>query len=151
MRELNLCFEGPPSANGLPGIHHVMARAIKPFYRYKTKRVIKLTVRQGGIRMGCPLNWAWKRNWALPKEDIAKRFPEAYNEACRKAVMRYTDVWNRLTERAGYWVDMDHPYITYEPKVHGNRMVAFETDLRPRAFGTRYTIQPYSPKSRDGA
>ncbi len=145
-------FEGPPSANGMPGIHHVMSRAIKDlFCRYKTQKGYKVDRKAGWDTHGLPIELGVEKELGITKEDIGKTISvEEYNAACRKAVMRYTDVWNNLTERVGYWVDMDHPYITYEPKymetVWWLLKEIYEKDLLYKG----YTIQPYSPKAGTG-
>lgn len=111
-------FEGPPSANGLPGIHHVMARAIKDlFCRYKTLKGYQVKRKAGWDTHGLPVELGVEKELGITKEDIGKKITiEEYNNACKEAVMRYTDVWNNLTRQMGYWVDMDNPYITYENK-----------------------------------
>ncbi|MDC7995114.1 isoleucine--tRNA ligase [Altibacter sp. HG106] len=145
-------FEGPPSANGLPGIHHVMARAIKDiFCRYKTQKGFKVDRKAGWDTHGLPIELGVEKELGITKEDIGKKISvEAYNEACRKAVMRYTDVWNRVTEEYGYWVDMSDPYVTYKSKymetVWWLLKQIFEKDLLYKG----YTIQPYSPKAGTG-
>ncbi|MEY3599248.1 MAG: Isoleucyl-tRNA synthetase [Bacteroidota bacterium] len=111
-------FEGPPSANGMPGIHHVMARTIKDIFpRYKTMKGFQVLRKAGWDTHGLPIELGVEKELGITKEDIGTKISVTeYNEACRKAVMRYTDVWNELTQQVGYWVDMDHPYVTYEPK-----------------------------------
>ena len=111
-------FEGPPSANGLPGIHHVMARTIKDiFCRYKTQKGYQVKRKAGWDTHGLPVELGVEKELGITKEDIGRKITiEEYNEACKKAVMKYTDVWNNLTKRIGYWVDMDNPYITYKSK-----------------------------------
>ena len=111
-------FEGPPSANGLPGVHHVLARAIKDIFpRYKTMKGFQVKRKAGWDTHGLPIELGVEKALGITKEDIGKTISvEDYNEACRKSVMRYTDIWNDLTEKMGYWVDMDDPYITYKPK-----------------------------------
>ena len=111
-------YEGPPSANGLPGVHHVLARAIKDIFpRYKTMKGFQVKRKAGWDTHGLPIELGVEKELGITKEDIGKTISvEDYNAACRKAVMRYTDVWNELTQEMGYWVDMDDPYITYEPK-----------------------------------
>ena len=111
-------FEGPPSANGMPGIHHVMARAIKDiFCRYKTLKGFKVERKAGWDTHGLPVELGVEKDLQISKEDIGSKISiEEYNDACKKAVMKYTDVWNELTQRIGYWVDMDNPYITYKSK-----------------------------------
>ncbi|KAA3618864.1 MAG: isoleucine--tRNA ligase, partial [Flavobacterium sp.] len=145
-------FEGPPSANGLPGIHHVMARAIKDiFCRYKTQKGYKVDRKAGWDTHGLPIELGVEKELGITKEDIGKKISvEAYNEACKKAVMRYTDVWNKVTESYGYWVDMDDPYITYKSKymetVWWILRQIWDKDLLYKG----YTIQPYSPKAGTG-
>ena len=111
-------FEGPPSANGLPGVHHVLARAIKDIFpRYKTMKGFQVKRKAGWDTHGLPIELGVEKELGITKEDIGKTISiEAYNDACRKAVMRYTDVWNELTQKMGYWVNMEDPYITYHPK-----------------------------------
>ena len=111
-------YEGPPSANGLPGIHHVMARAIKDiFCRYKTQKGFQVKRKAGWDTHGLPVELGVEKELGITKEDIGKKISvEDYNKACREAVMRYTDVWNDLTKKMGYWVDMENPYVTYENK-----------------------------------
>ena len=111
-------YEGPPSANGLPGIHHVMARAIKDiFCRYKTQKGFQVKRKAGWDTHGLPVELGVEKELGITKEDIGKTISvEEYNQKCREAVMRYTDVWNNLTQKMGYWVDMDDPYVTYENK-----------------------------------
>ncbi|MEO8773098.1 MAG: class I tRNA ligase family protein, partial [Gelidibacter sp.] len=111
-------FEGPPSANGLPGVHHVLARAIKDIFpRYKTMKGFQVKRKAGWDTHGLPIELGVEKELGITKEDIGKTISvEDYNAACRKAVMCYTDAWNNLTEKMGYWVDMKDPYITYEPK-----------------------------------
>ena len=108
-------FEGPPSANGLPGIHHVMARAIKDiFCRYKTQKGFKVDRKAGWDTHGLPIELGVEKELGITKEDIGNKISvEDYNAAWRNAVMRYTDVWNQVTESYGYWVDMEDPYVTY--------------------------------------
>ena len=111
-------FEGPPSANGVPGIHHVMARSIKDiFCRYKTQKGFQVKRKAGWDTHGLPVELGVEKELGITKEDIGKKISvEDYNKACKEAVMRYTDIWNDLTEKIGYWVDMEDPYITYKPK-----------------------------------
>jgi isoleucyl-tRNA synthetase len=145
-------FEGPPSANGLPGIHHVMARAIKDiFCRYKTQKGFQVKRKAGWDTHGLPVELGTEKELGITKEDIGKKISvEEYNEACKRTVMRYTDVWNDLTEKMGYWVDMDHPYITYKSKymetVWWLLKQIYDKDLMYKG----YTIQPYSPKAGTG-
>lgn len=145
-------FEGPPSANGLPGIHHVMARAIKDiFCRYKTQKGYKVARKAGWDTHGLPIELGVEKELGITKEDIGKKISvEAYNEACRKAVMRYTDVWNKVTEEYGYWVDMDDPYITYKPKYMESVWWLLKQIYDKGLLYKGYTIQPYSPKAGTG-
>jgi len=145
-------FEGPPSANGLPGIHHVMARAIKDiFCRYKTQKGFKVDRKAGWDTHGLPIELGVEKELGITKEDIGKTISvEDYNAACRKAVMRYTDVWNQLTERAGYWVDMEDPYITYNPKYMETVWWLLKNIYNKNLLYKGYTIQPYSPKAGTG-
>lgn len=111
-------FEGPPSANGMPGIHHVMARSIKDiFCRFQTLKGFQVKRKAGWDTHGLPVELGVEKELGISKEDIGTKISvEDYNKACRETVMRYTDVWNKLTEKMGYWVDMEDPYITYESK-----------------------------------
>ncbi|MAN59040.1 MAG: isoleucine--tRNA ligase [Flavobacteriaceae bacterium] len=145
-------FEGPPSANGLPGIHHVMARAIKDiFCRYKTQKGFKVDRKAGWDTHGLPIELGVEKELGITKEDIGTKISvEAYNEACRKAVMRYTDVWNKVTEEYGYWVDMDDPYVTYQPKYMETVWWLLKEIYDKGLMYKGYTIQPYSPKAGTG-
>ncbi|WP_310993278.1 isoleucine--tRNA ligase [Aequorivita marina] len=145
-------FEGPPSANGLPGIHHVMARAIKDiFCRYKTQKGFKVDRKAGWDTHGLPIELGVEKELGITKEDIGKKISvEEYNAACKKAVMRYTDVWNNLTERAGYWVDMETPYVTYESKYMETVWWLLKEIYNKDLIYKGYTIQPYSPKAGTG-
>ncbi|GGK23793.1 isoleucine--tRNA ligase [Yeosuana aromativorans] len=145
-------FEGPPSANGLPGIHHVMARAIKDiFCRYKTQKGYQVKRKAGWDTHGLPIELGVEKELGITKEDIGKTISvEDYNAACRKAVMRYTDIWNDLTEKMGYWVDMDDPYITYEPKYMESVWWLLKQIYDKNLLYKGYTIQPYSPKAGTG-
>lgn len=109
-------YEGPPSANGLPGIHHVMARAIKDlFCRYHTMKGERVERKGGWDTHGLPIELSVEKELGITKEDIGKKISiDDYNHACRKTVLRYKDQWDELTRRIGYWVDLEHPYITYE-------------------------------------
>ncbi|HAT63184.1 MAG TPA: isoleucine--tRNA ligase, partial [Flavobacteriaceae bacterium] len=145
-------FEGPPSANGLPGIHHVMARAIKDiFCRYKTQKGFKVDRKAGWDTHGLPIELGVEKELGITKEDIGVKISvEEYNAACRKAVMRYTDVWNKVTESYGYWVDMDDPYITYDPKYMESVWWLLKQIYNKDLLYKGYTIQPYSPKAGTG-
>ncbi|RXP61358.1 isoleucine--tRNA ligase [Lutibacter sp. HS1-25] len=145
-------FEGPPSANGLPGIHHVMARAIKDiFCRYKTLQGFQVKRKAGWDTHGLPIELGVEKELGITKEDIGTKITvEEYNEACKKAVMRYTDVWNDLTKRVGYWVDMEDPYVTYKPKYMETVWWLLAEMYKKGLIYKGYTIQPYSPKAGTG-
>ncbi|WP_026714826.1 isoleucine--tRNA ligase [Flavobacterium daejeonense] len=145
-------FEGPPSANGLPGIHHVMARAIKDiFCRYKTQKGFQVKRKAGWDTHGLPVELGTEAALGITKEDIGKSISVAeYNEACKKTVMRYTDVWNDLTEKMGYWVDMEDPYVTYKPKYMESVWWLLKQIYNKDLMYKGYTIQPYSPKAGTG-
>ncbi|MFD1614577.1 isoleucine--tRNA ligase [Gelatiniphilus marinus] len=145
-------YEGPPSANGLPGVHHVLARAIKDIFpRYKTMKGYQVKRKAGWDTHGLPIELGVEKELGITKEDIGKTISvEDYNAACRKAVMRYTDVWNDLTEKMGYWVDMDDPYITYEPKYMESVWWLLKQIYNKNLIYKGYTIQPYSPKAGTG-
>jgi len=145
-------FEGPPSANGLPGIHHVMGRTIKDiFCRYKTLQGYRVARKAGWDTHGLPIELGVEKELGITKEDIGQKISvEAYNEACKKAVMRYTDVWNDLTRKVGYWVDMNDPYVTYEPKYMETVWWLLSQLYQKGLIYKGYTIQPYSPKAGTG-
>jgi isoleucyl-tRNA synthetase len=145
-------YEGPPSANGLPGIHHVMARAIKDiFCRYKTLQGFQVKRKAGWDTHGLPIELGVEKSLGIKKEDIGTKITvEGYNQACREDVMKYTDKWEQVTDLMGYWVDMQHPYITYDNKyietVWWLLGQLYEKDLIYKGF----TIQPYSPAAGTG-
>jgi len=145
-------FEGPPSANGLPGVHHVLARAIKDIFpRYKTMKGYQVKRKAGWDTHGLPIELGVEKELGITKEDIGKTISvEDYNAACRKAVMRYTDVWNDLTQKMGYWVDMDNPYVTYDPKYMESVWWLLKEIYSKKLMYKGYTIQPYSPKAGTG-
>ncbi|MBB4119342.1 isoleucyl-tRNA synthetase [Mesonia hippocampi] len=145
-------FEGPPSANGLPGIHHVMARSIKDiFCRYKTQKGFQVKRKAGWDTHGLPVELGVEKELGITKEDIGSKISiEAYNKACKTAVMRYTDIWKDLTEKMGYWVDLDHPYITYKPKYMESVWYLLSEIYKKGLIYKGYTIQPYSPKAGTG-
>ena len=145
-------FEGPPSANGLPGVHHVLARAIKDIFpRYKTMKGYQVKRKAGWDTHGLPIELGVEKELGITKEDIGTKISvEDYNSACRKAVMRYTDIWNDLTEKMGYWVDMDDPYVTYEPKYMESVWWLLQQIYNKDLLYKGYTIQPYSPKAGTG-
>ncbi len=145
-------YEGPPSANGLPGIHHVMARAIKDtICRYKTLQGYEVKRKAGWDTHGLPVELGVEKSMGITKEDIGVKISvEDYNAACRKDVMKYTDVWEDLTRHMGYWIDMDNPYVTYD-----NRYIETLWWLLKELYGKGllyegYTIQPYSPAAGTG-
>ena len=145
-------YEGPPSANGLPGIHHVMSRAIKDiFCRYKTQKGFQVKRKAGWDTHGLPIELGVEKELGITKEDIGKTISvEEYNAACKKAVMRYTDVWNDLTQKMGYWVNMDDPYITYKPKYMESVWWLLKQIYNKNLLYKGYSIQPYSPKAGTG-
>ena len=151
-KEAFVFFEGPPSANGLPGIHHVMARAIKDiFCRYKTQKGYQVKRKAGWDTHGLPVELGVEKELGITKEDIGTKISvEKYNEACKNAVMRYTDVWNDLTEKIGYWVDMEDPYVTYKSKYMETVWWLLSEIYKKDLIYKGYTIQPYSPKAGTG-
>ena len=145
-------YEGPPSANGMPGIHHVMARTIKDIIcRYKTQQGYQVHRKAGWDTHGLPVELGVEKTLGIIKEDIGKKITvEEYNRRCREDVMKYTDVWSRLTRQMGYWVNLDDPYITYD-----NKYIETLWHLLKRLFDKGllykgYTIQPYSPAAGTG-
>ena len=145
-------YEGPPSANGMPGIHHVMARALKDiFCRYQTQNGKQVFRKAGWDTHGLPVELGVEKELGITKEDIGKKISiEDYNKACREAVMRYTDVWNHLTEKIGYWVDLEDPYITYKSKYMETVWWLLKQLYNKDLLYKGYTIQPYSPKAGTG-
>jgi isoleucyl-tRNA synthetase len=145
-------YEGPPSANGMPGIHHVMARALKDiFCRYQTQNGKQVFRKAGWDTHGLPVELGVEKELGITKEDIGKKISiEDYNKACREAVMRYTDVWNELTEKIGYWVDLEDPYITYKSKYMETVWWLLKQLYSKELLYKGYTIQPYSPKAGTG-
>ena len=145
-------FEGPPSANGLHGIHHVMGRTIKDiFCRYKTMQGYQVKRKAGWDTHGLPIELGVERELGITKEDIGKKISiEDYNIACKKAVMRYTDIWEELTRKMGHWVDMHDPYVTYEPKYMETLWWLLKRLYTKGLLYKGYTIQPYSPKAGTG-
>ncbi len=145
-------YEGPPSANGMPGIHHVMARAIKDiFCRYKTLKGYQVKRKGGWDTHGLPIELAVEKALGITKDDIGKKISvKDYNDACRKEVMRYTDIWNDLTEKMGYWVDLENPYITYKNEYIESLWWILKEFHTKGLLYKGYTVQPYSPKSGTG-
>ncbi|MDX1350731.1 MAG: class I tRNA ligase family protein, partial [Putridiphycobacter sp.] len=138
--------EGPPSANGLPGIHHVLSRSIKDiFCRYKTLKGFEVKRKAGWDTHGLPVELKVEKELGISKEDIGTKISiEDYNNACKKTVMEFTDIWNNLTERIGYWVDMDNPYVTYESKYMESVWWILGQMWDKNLLYKGYTIQPYS-------
>lgn len=145
-------YEGPPSANGIPGIHHVMARTIKDiFCRYKTQKGYQVKRKAGWDTHGLPVELSVEKELGITKEDIGTKITiEEYNQKCREAVMKYTDLWNKLTQEMGYWVDMDEPYITYQNKYIETVWWLLNNLYQKDLLYKGYTIQPYSPKAGTG-
>ncbi|MCF6350829.1 MAG: isoleucine--tRNA ligase [Flavobacteriaceae bacterium] len=145
-------YEGPPSANGLPGIHHVMGRTIKDiFCRYKTMQGFQVKRKAGWDTHGLPIELGVEKELGITKEDIGTKISvEAYNEACKKAVLRYTDIWEKLTKKMGHWVDMNAPYITYKSKYMETVWWLLKQFYNKDLLYKGYTIQPYSPKAGTG-
>ncbi len=145
-------YEGPPSANGLPGIHHVMGRALKDLYcRYRTQRGYLVERKAGWDTHGLPVELSVEKTLGITKEDIGKSVSiEEYNAECRKAVLRYSDEWRRLTERVGYWVDLDAPYVTCDSKYMETVWWLLERLHAGGYLYRGYTIQPYSPMAGSG-
>ena len=145
-------YEGPPSANGMPGIHHVMARTIKDIIcRYKTQQGFLVRRKAGWDTHGLPVELGVEKALGITKEDIGKKISvEDYNRACRADVMKFTDVWKRLTSRMGYWVNMDDPYITYDNKYIETLWWLLKQLYDKGLLYKGYTIQPYSPAAGTG-
>ena len=145
-------YEGPPSANGMPGIHHVMARTIKDiFCRYKTQKGYQVNRKAGWDTHGLPVELGVEKALGITKDAIGTSISvEEYNNACKEAVMKYTDVWNRLTQKMGYWVDMDDPYVTYTSKYMETVWWLIKQIHEKGLLYNGYTIQPYSPKAGTG-
>ena len=145
-------YEGPPSANGVPGIHHVMARTIKDiFCRYKTMKGFLVNRKAGWDTHGLPVELSVEKALGITKEDIGKKISVAeYNAACRKDVMKYTDPWEKLTREMGYWVDMTDPYITYDSRYIETLWYLLKEIYNKNLLYKGYTIQPYSPAAGTG-
>ncbi|MBB4035907.1 isoleucyl-tRNA synthetase [Dysgonomonas hofstadii] len=145
-------YEGPPSANGMPGIHHVMARAVKDiFCRYKTMKGFLVNRKAGWDTHGLPVELAVEKKLGITKEDIGKKITvEEYNNACRKEVMKYTGEWENLTRIMGYWVDMNNPYITYDSRYIETLWFLLKELYKKGYLYKGYTIQPYSPAAGTG-
>ena len=145
-------YEGPPSANGMPGIHHVMARSIKDiFCRYKTLKGFQVKRKGGWDTHGLPIELGVEKTLGITKDDIGKKISiDDYNQACRTEVMKFTDVWNDLTEKMGYWVDLTDPYITYKNEYIESLWWILSQLYNKGMLYKGYTVQPYSPKSGTG-
>ncbi len=145
-------YEGPPSANGTPGIHHVMARTIKDvFCRYKTQKGYLVHRKAGWDTHGLPVELGVEKKLGITKEDIGKKITiEEYNRQCREAVMEFTDIWEDLTRKMGYWVNMDDPYITYDNKFIETLWWLLKQLYDKGLLYKGYTIQPYSPAAGTG-
>ena len=145
-------YEGPPSANGMPGIHHVMARTIKDVVcRYKTQRGFLVHRKAGWDTHGLPVELGVEKKLGITKEDIGTKISiEEYNRTCRKEVMTYTDAWERLTRRMGYWIDMKDPYVTYDNKYIETLWHLLAELYKKGLLYKGYTIQPYSPAAGTG-
>ena len=145
-------YEGPPSANGMPGIHHVIARSIKDiFCRYKTMKGFKVNRKAGWDTHGLPVELGVEKALGITKEDIGKKISVAdYNAACRRDVMKFTKEWTDLTEKMGYWVDLEHPYITYDNRYIETLWYLLKELYKKGLLYKGYTIQPYSPAAGTG-
>ncbi len=145
-------YEGPPSANGHPGIHHVMGRTIKDtFLRYKTMQGYQVKRKAGWDTHGLPVELSVEKSLGITKEDIGKKISvDEYNKACRKNVMMYTSEWTELTNKMGYWVDLEHPYITYDNKYIETLWFLLKKLYNKGLLYKGYTIQPYSPAAGTG-
>ncbi|NLK57238.1 MAG: isoleucine--tRNA ligase [Bacteroidales bacterium] len=145
-------YEGPPSANGKPGIHHVMARAIKDiFCRYKTQKGFYVERKAGWDTHGLPIELAVEQSLGITKEDIGTKISvDEYNQACRKEVMKYKNLWDDLTVKMGYWVDLENPYITFENEYIETLWYLLAQMYKKGLLYKGYTIQPYSPAAGTG-
>ena len=145
-------YEGPPSANGLPGIHHVMARSIKDiFCRYKTQKGFQVKRKGGWDTHGLPIEISVEKTLGITKEDIGDKISiEDYNKACRHEVMKYKSVWDDLTRKMGYWVDLEHPYITFENSYIETCWYLLKELHKKNLLYKGYTIQPFSPAAGTG-
>src|SRR5680860_230677 len=139
-------YEGPPSANGMPGIHHVMARAIKDiFCRYKTMKGFRVHRKAGWDTHGLPVELSVEKALNITKEDIGKKITvEEYNQSCRTEVMKYTREWEELTRKMGYWVNMDDPYVTYDNRYIETVWWLLKQIYNKGLMYKGYSIQPYS-------
>ncbi|MBK5203186.1 MAG: class I tRNA ligase family protein, partial [Prolixibacteraceae bacterium] len=145
-------YEGPPSANGMPGIHHVVARTIKDiFCRYKTMKGFQVHRKAGWDTHGLPVELNVEKKLGITKDDIGKKISiKEYNSTCRKEVMKYTKEWEDLTKKMGYWVDTKNPYITYDNKYIETIWYLLSELYKKGLLYKGYTIQPYSPAAGTG-
>ena len=145
-------YDGPPSANGKPGIHHVMARTIKDvFCRYKAQRGYHVDRKAGWDTHGLPVELGVEKNLGITKEDIGKKISvDDYNRACREEVLKYKDLWDELTRQMGYWVDLEHPYITFDNEYIETLWYLLKQIYDKGLLYKGYTIQPYSPAAGTG-
>ena len=145
-------YEGPPSANGLPGIHHVMARTVKDvFCRYKTIKGFKVYRKGGWDTHGLPVELQVEKTLGITKDDIGTKISvEDYNHQCREAVMRYKEKWEELTEKIGFWLDVDDAYITFENNYIESVWWSIKELYKKGLLYKGYTIQPYSPAAGTG-
>src|SRR5687767_1487374 len=145
-------YEGPPSANGMPGIHHVMARTIKDiFCRFKTLQGYQVKRKGGWDTHGLPVELQVEKQLGITKDDIGKKISiEEYNQKCRETVMKYKDQWDDLTVKMGFWVDLDNPYITYKKEYIESLWWLLKQLYDKKLLYKGYTIQPYSPSDGTG-
>ena len=145
-------FEGPPSANGKPGIHHVMARTIKDaFCRYKTIKGFNVKRKAGWDTHGLPVELGVEKELGISKDDIGNKISVSeYNRACKEAVMKYTSDWESLTKEMGYWIDMSDPYVTFESKYMESVWWIIKDIYNKNLIYKGYTVQPYSPAAGSG-
>jgi len=145
-------YEGPPSANGAPGIHHVMARAVKDiFCRFKTLKGFQVKRKGGWDTHGLPVELQVEKELGITKEDIGKKITvEEYNQKCRETVMKFKNQWDDLTEKMGYWVDLDNPYVTFEKEYMESLWWLLKELYKKDLLYKGYTIQPYSPAAGTG-
>jgi isoleucyl-tRNA synthetase len=145
-------YEGPPSANGIPGIHHVISRAIKDiFCRYKTLKGFMVERKAGWDTHGLPVELSVEKTLGISKEDIGRSISiEDFNRECKKEVMKYTDLWEELTRMMGYWVDMENPYVTYDNRYVESLWYLLGELYKKDLLYKGYSIQPYSPAAGSG-
>jgi isoleucyl-tRNA synthetase len=145
-------YEGPPSANGKPGIHHVMARTVKDlFCRFQTMKGHRVERKGGWDTHGLPIELSVEKELGITKEDIGTKITvDEYNQKCRETVMRYKDMWDDITRKMGYWVDLDHPYVTFENEYIESVWWLLNQLYQKNLLYKGYTIQPYSPAAGTG-